>query len=232
MRGRRPQRGLWHLTAIISSLLLAACVSVRSMYLHDWMKPMPANALPTPKVGAVIFIELNPAAAPESDTIIDALEKALIAELAQRGYDPMPLPAQRLTTSITEAIGIVHIGKVWEQRPKAEALARAQASANNLSGLFVAWVTIRRTSLYGSELPSQQLVLAGATALEVYSAQGEALYSTRKAFTGGTKIFTEDTGLKVTETWRVFSVDETASLAMREAMRGYFGGIQPFTPSM
>lgn len=192
---------------------------------------MPANALPTPKVGAVIFIELHPSAAAESSEIISALERAFMDELRQRGYDPMPLPAERLTTSITEAIGIVHIGKVWEQRPKAEALARAQASANKLSGLFVAWVTIRRASLYGNELPNQTLLLAGATALEVYTAQGEALYSTRKAFTGGEKIAAEDTGLKVKEIWRQFSVDETATLAMREAMRGYFGGIQPFKPS-
>lgn len=187
--------------------------------------------MPTPKVGAVIFIELHPSAAAESSGIISALERAFIAELRQRGYDPMLLPAERLTTSITEAIGIVHIGKVWEQRPKAETLARAQASANDLSGLFVAWVTIRRASLYGQELPNQSLLLAGATALEVYTAQGEALYSTRKEFTGGEKILAEDTGLKVKEIWRQFSVDETAALAMREAMRGYFGGIQPFKAS-
>lgn len=192
---------------------------------------MPANALPTPKVGAVIFIEFHQSAANESSVIISAVERAFMNELAKRGYDPMPLPAERLTTSITEAIGIVHIGKVWEQRPKAEALARAQASANNLSGLFVAWVTIRRANLYGNELPDQPLLLAGATALEVFNAQGEALYSTRKEFTGGEKIHAEDTGLKLKETWRVFSVEETAALAMREAMRGYFGGIQPFTPS-
>jgi hypothetical protein len=74
-------------------------------------------------------------------------------------------------------------------------------------------------------------LLAGATALEVYSAQGEALYSTRGTFTGGEKLDAQSTGTKVRETWRRFGVDETAILAMRGAMRGYFGGIQPFTPS-
>lgn len=231
MHGGRSRCGFWHLAAITCSLLLVSCVSVQSKYTHDWTKPMPGNALATPKVGAVVMIELQGSAATEGGAIVAALEQAFFAELRQRGYDPTFLPAKYLNTSITEAMGIVHIGKVWEQRPMAEELARKHAASDQLSGLFVAWVTIRRAELYGNELGDQPRLLAGATALEVYSATGEALYSTRSTFTGGKKLFTEDTGLKVKELWQQFSVEETANLAMREAMRGYFGGIQAFGAS-